>query len=117
MLIDGKLNNYLGIYCRAGGVNLVRRVPSAYSEGVSLQAGSGCQSARVISNVECGHSEPVLNSRNRSSMVWQWGQFLDHDMTLTATSLVPFPVAVSDSDVLFDPFWGTRQTINLVRSK
>jgi hypothetical protein len=50
-------------------------------------------------------------------MVWQWGQFLDHDMTLTATSLVPFPVAVSDSDFLFDPFWGTRQTINLVQSK
>ena len=117
--IDGTLNNYLGIYWGAAGVNLVRRVPPAYADGVSLPAGSGRQSARVISNIVCGQSEPIYNSRNLSSMVWQWGQFLDHDITLTetATPLEPFPIDVSDSDFMFDPFGAGGQTINLFRSK
>ncbi|MCA9231799.1 MAG: hypothetical protein KDA57_14205 [Planctomycetales bacterium] len=54
--------------------------------------GSGTTAAnpRVISNRlydDQGHS-PV-NDRRMSHMVWQWGQFLDHDITLAETSSLP----------------------------
>lgn len=47
---------------------------------------------------------PISNQKNASSFLWQWGQFLDHDIDLThTTDNEPFPIAIPAGDPLFDP--------------
>lgn len=52
-------------------------------------------------------------------MVWQWGQFLDHDISITepAHPLEPLPISVPVSDVYFDPFGAGGQSIAFFRSE
>ncbi len=117
--IDGTFNNYAGIYWGAAGVNLVRRISPAYADGISAPAGANRLSARTISNLVCNQTESLPNKRQLSSMVWQWGQFLDHDISITETAdpLEPFPIPVPINDKYFDPFGGGGQTISLFRSQ
>ncbi|CAB9521948.1 Peroxidasin homolog [Seminavis robusta] len=42
--------------------------------------------ARTISNALMAQTSPKTNDRNLLDMVWQWGQFLDHDIDLTEAS-------------------------------
>ncbi len=90
---------------------------------------------RDISNVIASQSGDIVNDRNLSDWVWQWGQFLDHDIDLTETSptngtadipiddptdpLGPNPIEFDRSD--FDPQTGTgpnspRQQVNQITS-
>ncbi len=52
-------------------------------------------------------------------MVWQWGQFLDHDISLTETKapVVEMPIIVPIGDRYFDPFGAGGQTIPFFRSE
>ena len=117
--IDGTLNNYVGINWGAAGMNLRRRITPAYADGESVPAGVNRRSARAISNLVCGQTESIPNDRQLSSMVWQWGQFLDHDISITETAdpLEPFPIPVPITDTYFDPLSGGGQTISLFRSQ
>ena len=90
--------------------------------------------AREVSNEICIQSAPMPNSDGLSDFVWQWGQFLDHDIDLTETSSdlsEAYPIDVSEGDILFpmipmmrsdyDPSTGTstenpRQQFNSVTS-
>jgi hypothetical protein len=116
--IDGTMNNPVGVNWGAAGVNLWRRVPADYSDGVSSPSGNSRQSARAISNLVCDQTDSIPNARQLSSMVWQWGQFLDHDISLTESHnpLEAFPIEVPIADQHFDPFGGGGQTIDLFRS-
>ena len=70
-------------------------------------------SPRTVSNLLFDQDEPKLNDRSLTGFVFQWGQFLDHDMDLTddfapggeATlpgEFIPFFVTDPD-DELYDP--------------
>ena len=51
-------------------------------------------------------------------MVWQWGQFLDHDISFTPEANPPesLPILVPRGDLVFDPFRTGRRTIPFNRS-
>lgn len=117
--INGSQNNLrFETWGQAGG-NLRRRVPNAYADGISVPSGLNRPSARLISNLVCNQDSSIPNDRFLSSMVWQWGQFLDHDLSLTESHDPPevFPIVVPTGDVFFDPFSTGEESIFLFRSE
>ena len=101
---------------------LLRLTPNAYADGISEPTGgltvSSLPSARAISNEISTQSFSVLNSVGASDWVWQWGQFLDHDIDLTGNALIaePFNILVPAGDLSFDPLNTGAATILLNRS-
>ncbi len=95
-----------------------RLAPAAYADGVSEPAGGTRPSARAISNAVAKQPNLRPNRRGASDFLWQWGQFLDHDLdeTPTANPAEPFPIAVPAGDPDFDPARTGTVTIGLNRS-
>ena len=97
---------------------VIRLFPNGYSDGVSSPAGADRPSARAVSNAIATQSESIPNSRGASDYLWQWGQFVDHDIieTPTVDPAEPFDIEVPTGDVYFDPFNTGEQVIPLNRS-
>jgi peroxidase len=97
---------------------LIRVAPSAYWDGISTLAGQNRLSAREISNIVLSQSGSVLSAKKASDMVWQWGQFVDHDVDLSEshspTEVANIPVPLGDP--FFDPTAIGGQVIPFVRS-
>jgi peroxidase len=58
------------------------------------------------------------NQRGASDFIWQWGQFLDHDLDLTTTAqpAEPFNIEIPLGDPHFDPKSTGGATMALNRS-
>ena len=117
--IDGSQNNQKFFNWGRPGEPLRRISRSAYSDFLSAPAGADRRSPREISNLIADQPFSVPNQRGLTSMVWQWGQFLDHDIDLTeaAVPAEPFPIQVPRGDIFFDPFATGTVQIQLFRSE
>ena len=75
-------------------------------------------SAREVSNLVFSQEEANVNDRGLTALVWQWGQFIDHDITLTnaADPAEEFAIDVPTGDPSFDPTGSGTVTIGLTRS-
>ncbi|MEO1523572.1 MAG: peroxidase family protein, partial [Cyanobacteria bacterium J06633_2] len=80
--IDGRFNNERNEEWGAAGTNFIDTVPLAYGDGVSTPAGRDRPNARVISNAIAQQEGDVSDPRGLTNLIWAWGQFLDHDITL-----------------------------------
>lgn len=126
---DGSGNNVDSPQLGAVGENFNRIAPAAYADGFSEPARLDAMNARDISNILAAQDESIINDRFITSMWFQWGQFLDHDinrvfdvrgfeMTSEVTSLdisEDFPFNRSP----YDPETGTtdpREHVNHVSS-
>ncbi len=86
--IDGSGNNTANPSYGQTDIQLTRMHTAAYADGISEPRGGGIDEAvtlpnpRDISNAL--NAQPALNPNTNeiSDMFWQWGQFLDHDITL-----------------------------------
>ena len=115
--IDGAGNNGSHAQWGAAGSSLIRIAQTTTSSGAYYpndgsgttflggpSSGAAAPNPRDISNGlfdSQGKSTP--SRRHLSNMLWQWGQFLDHDITLveTSASLSEFaPIDVSPGDPL-----------------
>ena len=118
--IDGSNNNTTNPTYGQAGTTLLRITDDAYEDGFSEPRGgsvSSLPSARAISNAISSQNSSIPNSVNATDWVWQWGQFVDHDIDLTETdSAESFNVAVPKGDLQFDPFKTGTQEIELNRS-
>ncbi|MFG0243073.1 MAG: peroxidase family protein [Phycisphaerales bacterium JB054] len=117
--IDGSGNNLAHSLWGAAGGEFIRIVPSDYGDGVSTPAGADRPSARFVSNtVHAQDGAYIPNLHGYSDFMWQWGQFVDHDITETplASPSEAFDIAVPTGDVWFDPFGTGDATIPLDRS-
>ena len=116
--IDGSNNNVANPTLGMADTVLRRIAPSDYGDGSSSPAGQSRASARLISNLVLDQPESIENSNQLSSMVWQWGQFLDHDIDLTegADPVEDFSILVPTGDPFFDPNSTGTATISLNRS-
>jgi peroxidase len=117
--LDGLGNNLANPSWGSVNEQFVRISPVDYADGMSLPTGVDRPSPRVISNTfSVNTEEGILNARDFSAFVYAWGQFLDHDMTLskTAEPKESILIIVPSGDVWFDPLNTGTMIIPLSRS-
>jgi hypothetical protein len=102
---DGTNNNTANSNWGASFIHLQRLAPSAYADGVSSLAGPNRPSARLVSNAIVNQDEGLStpNTKSGSDFVWQWGQFIDHDLDLTDGAEEAAHISVPSGDIHFDP--------------
>lgn len=115
---DGSGNNRAHPEWGRTGSEMRRSTAVGYEDGAGSPAGAGRPSARAISNAVAAAEGSRPNARGASDFIWQWGQFLDHDLdlTLTADPKEPFNIDVPLGDPQFDPTGTGTATIPLSRS-
>lgn len=116
--IDGVGNNPLEPLRGAAGGVFVRAIAPDYADGTDAPAGADRPSARTVSNALCSQAVMHENALGFSDYLWQWGQFLDHDITETPIGdpAEAFDVPVPAGDRWFDPSGSGTATIPLDRS-
>ena len=103
--IDGTNNNQEDPEMGSAGVHLARWADSDYGDDISSLAGADRPSPRAITNAVCAQSGDVPNELEVTDYIWQWGQFLDHDLSLTegVDPAEPADIPVPLGDIYFDP--------------
>ena len=116
--IDGSSNNVKDTEMGSAFTELIRSVNTDYSDGVSSLAGENRPSARAVSNTVNTQEGSVVNTLAASDYLWQWGQFLDHDIDLTEGTdpAEPADIDVPLGDPFFDPESTGTQVIGFNRS-
>jgi hypothetical protein len=123
--IDGSGNNLTDSALGSVGEHLLRGSPGApdptmtgYADDISEPARGTEPSPRVISNTISVQSETMPSARGLSAMLWYWGQWIDHDLSLTHIgSSESLPIQVPADDPHFDPSGTGTATIDFDRSK
>lgn len=102
---DGTNNNLANPEWGASFTHLERWVPADYGDGRATLAGAERPSARLVSNLIAAQPEDEEdpNPFRASDFVWQWGQFVDHDIGLTDGAEELAPILVPTGDPWFDP--------------
>ena len=115
--IEGKYNNIKKASWGKAGCPLARFAKPSYENKKGKVDTSSLPSPRLISNEIFSQKESILNDRNLSDMVWQWGQFLDHDIDLSPENLdEPMPIAIPAGDEIFDPGSAGDAVFNFFRT-
>ena len=105
--IDGTCNNVSTDGADTWGaadIELTRWLPAAYGmpDHYNEMAGNCRLSPRAISNLVVAQDGSVPSPRGLSSLVFTWGQFIDHDLTLTPeTEDESVPVLLPSDEPLF----------------
>ena len=79
--IDGVGNNIQDPTTGAVGEQFLRIAPAAYADGLNEPARAEEMNPRTISDLLSAQETSIPNDRFITSMWFQWGQFLDHDIT------------------------------------
>ena len=97
---------------------LLRMMPAEYADGLAAMPGVERTNPRLISNRVHAQPEPRPNPYGYSDMLWQWGQFLDHDVSLTEAVDPPeaADIPVPAGDPVFDPQGTGEVRIAFLRS-
>lgn len=77
---DGFGNNEDNPTLGAAGEQFIRVADAAYDDGLSEPARADGPNAREISDLLSAQAESIENDRFITSMWFQWGQFIDHDI-------------------------------------
>ncbi|MCA9128551.1 MAG: peroxidase [Planctomycetales bacterium] len=114
--IDGTGNNLTNPTWGSAGSQLLRLTTVEYEDGQSTPAGGATgqtrPNAREISNLVSRQDRDIINNRELTSFVFQWGQFIDHDLDLTEEAIdadgnvdnFSIPVPANDPDMIPDGF-------------
>lgn len=101
--VDGTGSNVGNPDWGATNTDLLQLAPSDLGPDGEM-SGSDRPNPRVISNAVAQQPGDTINDAGASDFLWIWGQFLDHDLSLTeAGSTVSADIAVPQGDPFFDP--------------
>ncbi|MGK7897176.1 MAG: peroxidase family protein [Xenococcus sp. (in: cyanobacteria)] len=89
--ITGEDNNLENSQLGSEKTNLMRIFEVFYEDGfnspkVTDSNGNLLPNPRTISNIVVAQTELIPNYLNATDWLWQWGQFIDHDLTLNEGS-------------------------------
>lgn len=98
---DGSGNNLADSGLNATGTEVSRIGSASFEDGISELVDG--PNPRTISNVVVGEGDAdVANAQGVSAFMYAWGQFIDHDLTLTKSDGVNrIDIDVPDGDPLF----------------
>ncbi|MEO1661934.1 MAG: peroxidase family protein [Pseudomonadota bacterium] len=115
---DGTNNNIDNPNWGATFEHLQRLGAVDYADGVSTLSGENRPSARAVSNGVADQVEGVSipNGVNGTDFIWQWGQFMDHDLDLTDGAEESADILVPAGDAFFDPSDTGTQVITFNRA-
>ena len=85
-------------------IPLFRELPPEFGPGDPKNAigGTTRPSPRQISNAVVDEPVTTFNARGLSAFVYVWGQFIDHDMTLTPTDTIEYvPIQLPSDEKVF----------------
>ncbi|ELS05317.1 heme peroxidase family protein,putative calcium-binding protein [Xenococcus sp. PCC 7305] len=111
--ITGEYNNLENPQLGSAETDLIRLFDSFYEDDfnaprITSSSGNVLPNPRTISNTVVAQTELIPNYLNASDWIWQWGQLIDHDLTLNEGSLssppedfISIPVPQDDPN---DPF-------------
>ncbi|MFQ5527701.1 MAG: peroxidase family protein [Thermoanaerobaculia bacterium] len=116
--IDGHGNNLDHDDWGRAGTKLLRLTTVDYGDGRSTPAGADRPGARAISNASADQPASKKNAAGMSHFIWAWGQFVDHDISLTGSAepREEMSIPVPAGDPFFDPAATGRMTIPFARS-
>lgn len=115
---DGSGTNLTNPQQGATSTAMRRLAPVAYADGLDAPSGVTAPNPRAISNAIAVQTVSVPNKIWATDFLWQWGQFVDHDLDLTLTTNPgeAFNISVPSGDPQFDPAATGTQVIPLNRS-
>lgn len=116
--IDGSGNNVANPEWGAAFTPLIRLGPAMYTDGVFAPSGQDRANPRLVSNRVVAQVGLMENDHEMTDWVWQWGQFVDHDLSLSEAAVPPepFDIPIPVGDPQFDPERTGAATIPLNRS-
>ncbi len=114
--VDGTGNNLSNDQWGSTGEALERWITADYADGVGAPAGDDRPSAREVSNIVSATPGDTENAAGLSDLTWLFGQFIDHDITLSESGDEAFDILVPAGDPFFDPQGEGDATIDLSRS-
>jgi len=103
--IDGSGNNPIDPTVGQSHTQLARTSQSDYADGIQAMSGVSRPSARAVSVALGNLVNPKSLVKGPSDYVWAWGQFLDHDLSISESAhpLEAAPIDVPLGDPWFDP--------------
>ena len=109
---DGSWNNSDAADWGAAETMMIRMAPAEFADGVGdmLPFPDAAPNPRTISNALFAQDESIENDRRLTSFVWQWGQFLDHDLDFMRASNEAAPIVVDDPDDVLYPIIPFRRS-------
>lgn len=114
--LDGTGNHHLHPAWGSAGSALLRLSPAAYADGISEPAGPERPGARLVSNTVAVQVEGEGNARMMSAWIYGWGQFIDHDLSITFSGTEDLRIPVPAGDPSFDPQGTGKASISMTRS-
>lgn len=100
---DGLGTNALNPEWGATGQELIRLGEANYTDGIGA-VDPDAPNAREVSNAIAQQTAETPSSEGISNLFWAWGQFIDHDLSLTPSGHTEFsPVIAPMDDPVFDP--------------
>lgn len=103
--IDGSNNNLRDPDMNAANTPLRRAMQAKYADGVAQMQGQDYPNPRAVSNAVNAQNKSITNALNASDFLWQWGQFVDHDIDLTdgVNPAEHVNILIPAGDPFFDP--------------
>lgn len=117
--VDGTGNNVAHPEWGSANTPLLRLLaPPCYADNIEQPPSTGLPGPREVSNAVVAAPGPRPNARGASNFLWQWGQFIDHDISRTFPGHPdePMPIPVPQGDPWFDPTGTGAEEILLSRS-